>query len=384
MDLTRLIAILLCMLPILSVGQEIDTANTIRSIHRIGFVTDQDFFLSLIRLPNEDRNYTMGVGLPFYQSVEMADKWYFAPQRTLAAVILGKRANQYGYVNANIMLANTTFTPQYLGNLHDPEHEYQRENDRPFVSLNFITSNLMLLKDNGNTTLTIGMNVGAIGLNVSKAFQYYVHRNPKYNREMPSGWEGQISKGGEPTILITAKKDWLIVGRAGTKESKKIQINHFIETRLGYYIGAAYGFNVSFGKLNSRNWVGSPLPLNSTSKKIGIGNKSQTLYYVASNGFDKNKFELYFIGGARLNAWLYNALLMGQLKTNPYTFSFEEMNKLTFDWNVGLGFKIPMNSKSNKSIRTLVQLAGRSPEFNTVRTFERWHSWGDFQLYYEW
>ena len=339
------------------------------TLHRAGLVVDQDYFLKFVK-PSyaTDRNYTMGAGL-IYQDKELGKTWVFAPHRFLAKTFFGKNLKDYGICDATMMLANTTFTPEYLGNLHDPVSEFKRKNDRPFASLNIIGTSLGLQDDTGNELITLGINVGAIGLNVSKAVQTTIHRDHWFGNtaDIPYGWEGQISKGGEPTLLVTGKTDWLLIGKNDGKNIGFFQLSTNAEVRLGYYVSTGLGFNARLGLLDKKNWAINTLPMaNITS-------------FTSEN---KNLKEVYLLAGIKGNGWLYNALLMGQLRNSPYTISFKQLNKATLDWNLGFGTKIP--TCGQKAIRLSAMAVGRSPELNTVGEFTRWHTWVSLQAYYEW
>ncbi|WP_406824667.1 lipid A-modifier LpxR family protein [Pedobacter sp. KACC 23697] len=344
-------------------------AQTINPNTRVGIVLDQDYFLKFVK-PSyaTDRNYTMGLGL-IYQDKGLGGSWFFAPHRFIAKNLFSKILKDYDVYDASIMLANTTFTPEYLGNLHDPVHEFKRENDRPFASLNVIGTSLGLQDNSGNELITLGINVGAIGLNVSKAVQTKIHRDHWFGNtaDIPYGWEGQISKGGEPTLLVTGKKDWLLIGKREGTDVGLFQLNTSAEVRLGYYVSTGLGLNTRLGLLDKKSWAMNTLPM---ANLVGITSEN------------KNLWEVYLLSGVKGNGWLYNALLLGQFRDSPYTISFKQLNKATLDWNLGLGAKIPTCGK--QAIRLSAMAVGRSPEFNTVREFKRWHSWVSFQAYYEW
>ncbi|SDG04434.1 hypothetical protein SAMN05421827_10325 [Pedobacter terrae] len=343
--------------------------ETEKPLHRAGIVVDQDYFLKFVK-PSyaTDRNYTMGLGL-IYQDKGLGGSWVFTPHRFIVKKLFGKMLKDYDVYDATIMLANTTFTPEYLGNLHDPVHEFKRENDRPFASLNVIGTSLGSQDNAGNELMTLGINVGAIGLNVSKAVQTTIHRDHWFGNtaDIPYGWEGQISNGGEPTLLVTGKKDWLLIGKRDVNDVGLFQLSTNAEVRLGYYVSTGLGFNARLGLLDKKNWAINTLPM---ANLVGLTSEN------------KNLLEVYLLAGVKGNCWLYNALLMGQFRDSPYTLSFKQLNKATLDWNLGFGTKIPMCEK--KAIRLSATAVGRSPEFNTVSEFNRWHSWVSFQLYYEW
>ena len=344
--------------------------ETERLLHRAGIVVDQDYFLKFVK-PSyaTDRNYTMGAGL-IYQDKKLGRTWVFAPHRFLAKTIFGINVTDSSINDATIMLANTTFTPEYLGNLHDPESEFKRKNDRPFANLNVIGTSIGFLDNSGNELLTVGINIGAIGLNVSKAVQTTIHRDHWFGNtaDIPYGWEGQISKGGEPTLLLTGKKDWLLIGKSGGNDVGFFQLSTNAEVRLGYYISTGLGFNARLGFLDKENWAMNTLPMANATKKF--------------TRLNKNLGELYLMAGVKGNGWLYNALLMGQFRDSPYTLSFKQLNKATLDWNLGFGTKIPVCEK--KAIKLSAMAVGRSPEFDTASEYNRWHSWISLQAYYEW
>lgn len=340
-----------------------------KPLHRAGIVVDQDYFLKFVK-PSyaTDRNYTMGAGL-IYQDKKLGGRWVFAPHRFLVKKLFSKTLKDYDVYDATLMLANTTFTPEYLGNLHDPVSEFKRENDRPFASLNVISTSLGLQDGAGNELITLGINVGAIGLNVSKAVQTTIHRDHWFGNtaDIPYGWEGQISNGGEPTLLVTGKKDWLLIGKRSASDVGFFQLSTNAELRLGYYVSTGLGLNARLGLLDKKNWAVNTLPM------ANLAGLTST---------NKNLGEVYLLAGVKGNGWLYNALLMGQFRDSPYTISFKQLNKATLDWNLGFGTKIPTCGK--KAIRLSAMAVGRSPEFNTVSEFNRWHSWVSLQAYYEW
>jgi len=362
--------IILLLLSIVAINSGVNAQGTDERIHRAGIVVDQDYFLKFVK-PSyaTDRNYTMGAGF-IYQDKKFGNTWVYAPHRFLVKKIFGINLADSSINNATIMLANTTFTPEYLGNLHDPVNEFKRKNDRPFSSLNFIGTSLGFLDQSGTELLTIGINVGAIGLNVSKAVQTKIHRDHWFGNtaDIPYGWEGQISNGGEPTLLVTGKKDWLLIGKPKGSDVGFFQLSTQAELRLGYYVSTGLGFNARLGLLDQKNWVVNNLPMADATKKF--------------TKMNKNLGEIYVLAGVKGNGWLYNALLMGQFRDSPYTLSFKQLNKATLDWNLGFGTKIPTCEK--KAIRLSAMAVGRSPEFNTVSEFNRWHSWVSLQAYYEW
>src|SRR6478672_8386874 len=129
---TLLLFVLLC-----------DDATAQEKITRYGAIMDQDLLAETfgIKEANEDRNYTMGLGL-FLSNNIWADKKIFSPLAYASHKLesgFGKRLFGDGEKAKSVTMSfgMTGFTPRYLGdNLADSL--YHLEQDRPFASILFL------------------------------------------------------------------------------------------------------------------------------------------------------------------------------------------------------------------------------------------------------
>lgn len=346
---------------------------------RWGLVIEQDSFLDALGLSgNEDRNYTMGIGI--------IGPWQKLGKAPLILVNKLVRDNDKKYIlnNGAFIIANSTFTPEYLGN-NKTDSLFWMVNDRPFANINYFGGNFTISRpDAFNAFTRIGFNIGIMGTNFSKAAQSYIHRNHWFGstRAIPTGWENQISKGGELTGLLYAQKGNLLIGKL--KDPLDIrgifQLSQSVETNIGYYVNAGYGLTARAGKLDKRNWSSDYYPLSRASITPGLDGEQKSSYQTREAGGLLR--ELYAIGGVKCNTWLYNAFLMGQFSDDFHHIPGKDIKHLTIDWNIGAGGVIGLGKQSHKAVNVNVLVSGRSSEFKTLPEFTRGHRWAGLQVYY--
>jgi hypothetical protein len=331
-----------------------------------GFTFDQDLFVKLFGLENEDRNYTMGLGI-FIANNLWAERKFFSPFRSLQ-----RKTNRFNPKdrkelerNASLSLGVTAFTPDYLGN-NQIDSLYYMINDRPFACLTFLSFKYQeLSKARVETNQLV---IGMLGLRIARAVQTHVHERGGFGtpKLTPSGWQNQVSGPFEPTLLLSNKADMLI--NTGSLNSPKCLLTQFIfsrEYRLGYYTEARAGIGVRFGKLDPKRWV---------SYDMYQMDYASHLY----NKDEKLKSEIYLQALVRPYFVVYNALLNGQFRESFHTFSFCEIEHVVVEAMGGLGITLA-NCKKNFSTNILAYISGRTPEFKTPLS-NRSHIWGGLQL----
>lgn len=347
-------------------AQNADAGANEKKITRYGFTMDQDMFAELAGLQNQDRNYTMGMGL-FLSNNKWAGRKLFYPLKKLDEIIARNRTGEQLVYNATICFGVTAFTPEYLGN-NQADSLYYMVMDRPFSSLTFLSfkyQSASLYRSETNQFV-----IGVMGLDIARSVQTHIHEHHWFGstRPIPYGWKNQISEGGEPTFLLSNKVDRLLSKRSLDHENSNCIITQFIfsrEYRVGYYTGANAAIAMRLGILDPKNW---------TSYDV------YQLQY-ANNIFKTTprlKSELYFQASIRPQFILYNALLNGQFKENFHTLSFSETGHIVVEGFAGIGTTIT-NCQKNFSIGLLAYVSGRSPEFKT-RLTHRSHTWGGLQL----
>lgn len=357
-------------------------AQEVPAPRRIGFMFEQD---ALVGKLNNDQNYTMGLGIYF-------------PQNDVGKFILKginlfrKDGEKYEFIQNSMGIANSTFTPEYLGNNKTDSLAFMI-NDRPFAAINYLSTVLTYENDpTGNSFHTFGFNLGIIGSDFSQWVQSYIHRNHWFGSErpIPIGWADQISESKPvPTFLVYMRSNRLLVGKMTSEDDEDnrgyFQLSHMYEGKFGYYVGASYSLNMRLGLLDKKNWANDFFPLANGNGIIPRENTGEpvgaTPAVAASGNTRKASNEIFVFGNVKPNLWLYNAFLMGQFNNDDFhTFDWKQMKKFTVDFNLGIGGQVRLYR--NRAINGALTFTARSPEFKTTEQFTRWHKWAGIQLYY--
>lgn len=380
--LTALLLLLsLFLLPFIAVAQE-----DVPAPRRIGLMIEQDGVLGKL---NNDQNYTMGLGIYF-------------PQNDIGKFILKginlfrKDGKKYNFIQNSMGIANSTFTPEYLGNNKIDSLDFML-NDRPFAGINYLSTVLTYGNDDtGNSFSTFGFNLGVIGTDFSQWAQSYIHRKHWFGstRPIPVGWANQISETKPaPTFLVYMRNNKLLLGKLSSEDDKNnqghFQLSQMYEGKFGYYVGASYGLNMRLGWLDKKNWANDFFPLANGNGIIPLENPANSglegqtgVVSHPTRNTRRASSEIFILGGIKPNVWLYNAFLMGQFNDNDFhTLSWKQMKKVTVDFNIGIGGQ--KRIYRNQAISAAVTFSVRSPEFKTSDDkFTRWHKWAGIQIYY--
>src|SRR5690349_3945762 len=110
----RSYAVAVCIFLVLRLFAQEDNRQEFPAYRAVGIFYDQDYTLEMIGLRklNEDRNYTMGLGL-YYSDPSLHHGFLFAPHRFLNRIFQKSFLNEASSIPA-IMLANGSFTPDSL------------------------------------------------------------------------------------------------------------------------------------------------------------------------------------------------------------------------------------------------------------------------------
>ena len=345
-----------------------------------GAFYDQDYTLEMFGLKrlNEDRNYTMGLGV-FVSSNGFKKTFLFRPLDFLNK-ILTKQPSLIDKDNSNpnnkttILLGNGSFTPDSL-----PAY-YIIHNDRPYGSITYLQFKRQFTDYNNLKKWNSYLNVGVIGSNISRDVQTAIHKSMNEgdtkSPRTPRGWPHQISQGGEFTLLYFGEKESLLSKKLYQNEhngSRRTQMlafecKHSFSYGLGYYTFAGYNFSFRTGLIDPRNWTYEANPLSGSNKGLDP--------YLAK----PPKSEYYLFASLRPTFILYNAMLNGQFRKSDYTLSFADMNHGVLEFDAGLTLA-PVICQSNRFDVNL-KFSGRSPEFELSGRAPRWHYWGGLDFIY--
>jgi hypothetical protein len=283
-----------------------------------GFFYDQDYTLEQVGFKklNEDRNYTMGLGLQ-YASSKLAGWVIYEPHKWLLKQIKPLISQScYGPSFYSFMLANGSYTPDSL------PATYPIMNDRPYSSLTYLQSNDAFLNIQKHQLYTVSISLGMLGTGLSREVQTYIHTHQNDNDtkdpRTPRGWGNQISNGGSPTILIGYQQDYLITKRPlQQRENDSVtSIKRLAgewktawKVNAGWYNMASGEITYRFGCIDPRNWTYATNPLGQSSEVAKTKcEKSRDSYYLK-----KRRGEAYVFG--TLRNWLPAFLNCAKLKT---------------------------------------------------------------------
>jgi hypothetical protein len=333
---------------------------------------DQDYTLEQLGLRslNEDRNYTMGLGI-MLTAPGLKKSFFYKPHQFLNGLFNHRFLNDKKNSTYSLMIANGTFTPDSL-----PAY-YVIQNDRPYGSLTYLQTIMTGVDYKRYRQYISTFSMGLMGTNISKEIQIKIHKamNEKDTKDprTPMGWSNQISNGGELTLAFTGEEVRLLTSKQVQEEKKTtytgIELKHGWKYSLGYYTNLSYAFNFRLGKIDPRNWTYHVNVLGSSNEITEIS----VPYYKK-----KKTFELYTFGSLRPLFTLYNALLNGQFKKSVHTIGFNDMHHLLLELDGGAAISIPIQKRN--LLECKLRMSGRSPEFKLTGRSPRWHFWGGLDL----
>jgi hypothetical protein len=304
----------------------------------IGLYLDQDLLTPLF---NEDRDYTTGVAVEFFE--EQHKLLY--PMDKLAGW-LGDTLDMHHArrtTRRSIMLGSISYTPDDLA------RRTPIRDDRPYSSLLYFANKRV--QADQRRAIGIEMRAGLLGTAVSREVQQALHqwwRDATDDDEPvdPRGWRHQISDGGEPTFRVRLSYSQLLAHAEGSWD-----LSGSAHLNLGYQTNAGAGLALRVGKLRSAFWS---LPWDPINRGNFLPAQPHSEYYVwlAYNA----------------TAVAYDALLQGQFRDSEVTFNNDELNQLVH--HAGLGLTLGW-----KPVEITFAVNAKSAELDVGRA-DRSHVWG--------
>jgi hypothetical protein len=294
--------------------------------------TDND----LLTGQSTDRDYTGGIALTLsgkrVQQYPLSidgwragiDEWTNFPSLYQSSEYLSFHSQQYGMI---------LFTPD------DIDSKAPVHNDRPYASLFFMSNSEFTVVPEKKRAYVSILTIGILGLNVAESVQRSLHSIT--DSTVPSGWQNQVSAGGEPTAMLT----YGVQDKFYASGNQQLKFEY--EGNLGYITDVNAGFSWRWGRISSPWWTFNPYQSKYMQQAMPM-----------FSGSDGGKDELYLWAGGRLNLRLYNALLQGQFRHSEVTISSAEMQRLVAEYWLGVtaGFA--------RKYRASIFLRGHTDEFN--------------------
>ena len=216
--------------------------------------------------------------------------------------------------------------------------------DRPYASLFYMSNTEFTVLSDQDTAYVSRLTIGLLGLDAAEDVQSFLH--DVTNSDVPSGWDHQVSSGGEPTFMLSYSMQKNLIS------TKKHQLKAEYEANIGFITDVNAGVSWRWGRINSSWWSFNPYQ----SKYI------QQSMPVFSSVADSKDNELYLWAGGRLNFRVYNALLQGQFRSSEVTVSADELERLVAEIWFGVTAEIAKQYYASMFVR------GHTAEFEGVNT----------------
>ncbi|MEJ2107008.1 MAG: lipid A deacylase LpxR family protein [Acidiferrobacteraceae bacterium] len=250
----------------------------------------------------------------------------------------------------NIVFGLASYTPKNI-QLATPIY-----NERPYASVLFMANSQQTVIPEQEVAHQTTLTLGVLGLKVAKDLQDAIHSALGQNGA--SGWDNQISSGGELTARYTVSAQRAYMTKYNNPE-RDIDVVRTMDASIGYKTDFGAGLAFRIGRIRSTWWSynrSQPDYLNMVSPVLRSGSKPRD--------------EFFLWGGINARVQLYNALLQGQFRDSAVTFSWEQQNHFLLSGWLGL------NRQYRNGLRVAFVIRANTPELNTAT--EHTDLWGSF------
>ena len=323
-----------CVLAGLVMGGAAAPFNCVAQSGSGGIFFEQDF---LYPPKNEDRNYTMGLGIhaagPWVTSsgingpLHLTDRgfdWLYAhaiTRLTKSAFSIRYPQNDTTYVFESVMLAGTAFSPDSLA-AYEPI-----VGDRPYAFLLGWTARRMTLPANKKYAWSSDLTLGMLGTYLGRNVQRYIHKKARgccdETPRDPKGWSNQISNGGEPTLRYSLSYERELPLTVEARLGKVFQATVGGSGNVGYYNEIDGAATARLGLFQSEFWQFRSSPLGGSNK--------------APSESKLSPLEIFVFGSVRPRLVAYNVMLQGQFRRNPNspTIPARDIEREVFESDLG-------------------------------------------------
>jgi hypothetical protein len=279
------------------------------------FVLDNDAF-SLLR---RDSDYTGGFMLSL--SGRRAVEYPFSVDPWLSRLDQWTGLNRLKDIPGsrqthNILFGLAAYTPK---NIHLATPIY---NDRPYASVLFMANSQQTVIPEREVAHQTTLTLGVLGLTVAKDLQDFIHS--VLGQEGASGWDNQISSGGEPTARYTVSAQHAYMASYRNPD-RGIDVVRTFDASIGYLTDVGAGLAFRVGRIRTTWWSfnrSQPDYLNMVSPVLRSGSKPRDEFFVW--------------GGVDARLQLYNALLQGQFRHSEVTFPWDQQNHVLLSGWLGV------------------------------------------------
>ncbi|MEJ8566423.1 lipid A deacylase LpxR family protein [Elongatibacter sediminis] len=211
------------------------------------------------------------------------------------------------------------FTPdiRQAGPVHD---------DRPYASLAWLSNSQYLLHPLGSEAFQSTLTVGLLGTSIGEWTHKAVHRLVGSDR--PEGYAHQISDDGELTARYALAYHRLLASGRGERSGYDVKL--MAGGSIGYLTEADVSLGIRWGRIATPWWRFYP----------DVADYGAQPPAAPSAGYGRGR-DRYLWANFKLRARAYNALLQGQFRDSPVTWSSSDLHHLQAEVAVGLVIPLP-------------------------------------------
>jgi hypothetical protein len=224
------------------------------------------------------------------------------------------------------------FTPHEIA---DPEPLFD---DRPYANLTYVGSTRLIYDPASPTAYQSSLIVGFLGLPMVEQLHRSVH--DIVGAEKPTGYDHQISDGGEPTFRYSLSRYDLLASSSRAGRSYALRLGW--GASVGYITEANVELGARWGTGNTPWW-------SAFAESADYAGHPTMTPRIGSDHVDRVEWE--FSAGVKLRARLYNSFLQGQFRDSDVTYSSSELNHLLLEGWIGVTALLPNNFSVSYTIR---------------------------------
>lgn len=128
--------------------------------------------------------------------------------------------------------------------------------DRPYASLLFLSGSRTYVSHPSEPVYGTSFTVGVLGTDAVEFVQRAIHKEFDF-REVPEGWDHQVSDGGEPTFRFTWARQALLASNFQADRTE-YELKWQLEASAGYLTEGSIALSGRWGAINTPWWSFTP------------------------------------------------------------------------------------------------------------------------------
>ncbi len=266
-----------------------------------------------------DQDYTGGLGVTFAGRQAKERWWSLDPliEWLDNGLRLREKSTADTYRLHAQQIGLIVFSPSDIG---EADINYA---DRPFANLVYVSNSRRYITTADAPVHQSTLTLGLLGTRVGPEIQKGIHKLTDSNT--PSGWDHQISEGGEPTFQYSLSRQSLLTSNF-QEAATEYEVKYNLAASVGYITETSIALSGRWGIINTPWWSFTPENVDYASQPAPV----------IGDSVREGVTELFLWGGVKLRARAYNAFLQGQFRDSDVTFASDEIRHLLAEGWLGL------------------------------------------------